>query len=266
MGTGCIRLAVCVLCLAFVGAAGPRLVAAEEKAAGETIKAGDKVVVKAGPAPVMDGAKKVTEVETGTELTAQKVRGKWVQVKVVVDKAPYLGWIDALKHLSRPIDSEPHVAAKGDAVVPKELRWAVLLARSGLVSPEGENLTMATAEFYKKMHGADDTQPVAIRLRILQPKGRAATLDTKGLLELVGAPDQVRDGVPAQGVKDNFVAMSGVSERLTPEEGRTFRALMYGQIRLLADPANGQIQAVEAPLGWWIEGIKRKASTALAKP
>lgn len=65
-----------------------------DAAAGEvTIKPGDRIRVKRGPAPLKVGKRTLATIETGTELTALKVQGNWVKVKVKKDSNTVTGWI-----------------------------------------------------------------------------------------------------------------------------------------------------------------------------
>ena len=72
------------------------LVSAEALAgtAGKEILPGDKLIVKTGPAPVKDGDKTLTTVNTGTTLVAYEVDGDRVKVAVTVDGKRVQGWID----------------------------------------------------------------------------------------------------------------------------------------------------------------------------
>jgi len=77
----------------FPGLLGVVLSSLSVAAAEETVKPGDKVKVISGPAPVKVGRKTLTTVETGTELTALKVHGRWVKVTVEEGGKQIKGWI-----------------------------------------------------------------------------------------------------------------------------------------------------------------------------
>ena len=62
-------------------------------AGGAPIKPGAKIKVVNGPAAVKVGKKTLATVESGTDLTALKVKGSWVKVTIQKDGNMVTGWV-----------------------------------------------------------------------------------------------------------------------------------------------------------------------------
>ncbi|MBM4039211.1 MAG: hypothetical protein FJ290_11925 [Planctomycetes bacterium] len=93
------RLSRGVMGLVALAVAAGSVSGSEPPAKEEPIKPGDKVVVINGPAPLKVAEKTLTTLDTGTELTAKRVQGKWVSVTVKQGDSLITGWIDSTKHL-----------------------------------------------------------------------------------------------------------------------------------------------------------------------
>ena len=254
MGTGSLRIAVMVACLTGAVGAMRVLLAAEEKPAEDAIRPGDKVKVKAGPAPLMKGTEKLTEVENGTELSALKVQGKWVQVTIEKEDAVYTGWIEAPKHLDRfstgkdpSAKSSPSKAetppSRGKRNVPKELRWAVIVLDSGAVPTGAERAGKGLYELAGLLFKPTDDDVMFCSDHALGIDQNPVHI--KRVLELVGEPDKLDRNVPSRDGK------------------QTFDAYQYGRLTLRTDPVKGNIKEVAAPAGWWRSGIRGMAEKAL---
>ena len=81
------------------------------------LEVGDRVVALTA-APVMSGAEKLAEVDAGTELTVDDMRGPWVRVEVAGDGRNIVGWL-----LSRHLVPTSKISLKQ-------------LSQSGLVAAE----------------------------------------------------------------------------------------------------------------------------------
>jgi hypothetical protein len=132
--------------------------------AAEAVKAGDRVAVSIGPAPVKVGTKTLATVKAGTELTALEVNGPWAKVTVERDGKKVTGWIHTkrLKPLAPPSatpvrDEEPKPPPKPatgtrvpgvarPAAIPADLKIltgdSFALTRARVVSCRGSELTV----------------------------------------------------------------------------------------------------------------------------